>query len=70
MFVPLLNAILFMFGFFLFMHTAARICNCFLLLFLYIIIVLSVRIFLTSKDVSWSVQLNVVLWHYFLKGDK
>ena len=41
--------------FFLFvMHIASRICNRFLLLFfIYIIIVLSVRISLTSEDVSW-----------------
>ena len=31
------------------------ICNRFLILFLYIIIVLSVRIFITSEDVSWLV---------------
>ena len=36
---------------------ASRIFNRFLLLFLYIIIVLSVKISLTSEDVSWSVLL-------------
>ena len=39
------------------MHIASRICNHFLLLFLYIIIVLAVRTFLSSEDVSWFVVL-------------
>ena len=53
----MLNAILFMFVFLFFMYIASRICNHFLLFFLYIIIVLCVRIFLTSVDVSWLVLL-------------
>ena len=39
------------------MHIAFRICNNFLLLFFYLIIVLYVRIFWTSEDVSWWVLL-------------
>ena len=57
MLVPVLNAILLMYAFLFFMHIASRICNRFLLLLSYIIIVLSVIIFLTSKDVSWLVLL-------------
>ena len=65
MLVPVLNAIAFMFALFLFFlcRNASGICNRFLLLFLYIIIVLSVRIFLTSEDVSWF----VLLLYFILK---
>ena len=63
MLVHMLNAILFMSAFYLFfMHIASRICN----LFLYIIIVLSVRIFLTLEDVSWSVLLCFIIKCYFM----
>ena len=55
MLVSVLNTILFITVFL--MHIASRICNRFLLLFIYIIIVLSARIFFTSEDVSWLVLL-------------
>ena len=52
MLVPVLNAI-YVFFFKFFMPIASNVCNHFLLLFLYIIIVLSMKIFLTLEDINW-----------------
>ena len=57
MFIPVVNAILYIVGFYFFIVIASRICLRFLLLSLYMIFVLLIRIFPMSGDLSLSVSL-------------